>query len=153
MTADSGKLTRQERKSLFLGPLYRILGTPIVAGLGLANTAIIVRETGAEVFGLVSLIATMTLFFPFADLGIGATVLSASARLTGPTRDPDAANVIRRAYHVLFAVAGVLVVLALCVMALDGWAVLIGFSSGPQDRWAVTVAACIFAISRSEEHT
>jgi hypothetical protein len=32
-------------------------------------------------------------------------------------------------------------------MAVDGWAVLVGFSSGPDDRWAITVAACIFALT------
>ena len=74
-------------------------------------------------------------------------MLSASAQLSGPSRDPNAANVIRRAYHVLFAVAGVLVLVALCIMALDGWAALVGFSSGPDDRWAITVAACIFALT------
>jgi O-antigen/teichoic acid export membrane protein len=147
MTVDKGRLTPQERRALFRGPLYRILGAPVVAALGLVNTAIIVRETGAAVFGLVSLIATITLLFPFADLGIGATVLSASAQLSGPGRDPDAANVVRRSYHVLFAVAGVLVLVALCVMALDGWTALVGFSSGPDDRWAITVAACVFAIT------
>jgi O-antigen/teichoic acid export membrane protein len=147
MTVDQGRLTARERRALLYGPAYRVLGTPVVAALGLANTAIIVRETGAEVFGLVSLIATITLLFPFADFGIGDTVLTASAQLSGPNRDPDAANVVRRAYHVLFAVAGVLVLLALCVMALDGWAALVGFSSGPDDRWAITVAACIFAVS------
>jgi O-antigen/teichoic acid export membrane protein len=147
MTVDQDRLTAPERRALLYGPAYRVLGTPVVAALGLSNTAIIVRETGAEVFGLVSLIATITLLFPFADLGIGDTVLTASAQLSGPNRDPDAANVVRRAYHVLFAVAGVLVLLALCIMALDGWAALVGFSSGPDDRWAITVAACIFALS------
>jgi O-antigen/teichoic acid export membrane protein len=147
MTVDQGRLTPQERRALLYGPAYRVLGTPVVAALGLANTAIIVRETGAAVFGLVALIATIPLLFPFADLGIGATVLSASAQLSGPTQDPNAANVVRRAYHVLFAVAGVLVVIALSVMALDGWAALVGFSSGPDDRWAITVAACVFALT------
>ena len=147
MTVDQGRLTTQERRALLYGSAYRIIGTPVVAALGLANTAIIVRETGAAIFGLVSLVATITLLFPFADLGIGATVLSASARLSGPSRDPDAADVVRRSYHVLFAVAGVLVMIALGVMALDGWAALIGFSSGPDDRWAITVAACVFALT------
>ncbi|MBV8348003.1 MAG: hypothetical protein JOZ49_10855, partial [Mycolicibacterium sp.] len=147
MTVGQGRLAPEERRALLYGPIYRILGTPVVAALGLANTAIIVRETGAAVFGLVSLVATITLLFPFADLGIGATVLSASAQLTGPSRDPNAGDVVRRAYHVLFAVAGVLAVVALCVMALDGWAALVGFSSGPDDRWAITVAACLFALT------
>ena len=147
MTVDQGRLTTQERRALLYGSAYRIIGTPVVAALGLANTAIIVRETGAAIFGLVSLVATIPLLFPFADLGIGATVLSASARLSGPSRDPDAADVVRRSYHVLFAVAGVLVMIALGVMALDGWAALIGFSSGPYDRWAITAAACVFALT------
>jgi O-antigen/teichoic acid export membrane protein len=147
MTVDHGRLAPEERRALFYGPIYRIVGTPVVAALGLANTAIIVRETGAAVFGLVSLVATITLLFPFADLGIGATVLSASAQLSGPSRDPNAPDVVRRAYRVLFAVAGVLVLVALCVMALDGWAALVGFSSGPDDRWAITVAACVFALT------
>ncbi|TQR87249.1 oligosaccharide flippase family protein [Mycobacterium hodleri] len=147
MIANQGRLAPEERRALLLGPLYRILGTPAVALLGLANTAIIVRETGEALFGLVSLVATITLVFPFADLGIGATVLSASAMLAGGSRDQNAVDVIRRAYRVLFGVAGVLIVLALCVMAFDGWRVLVGFASGPDDRWAITVATCIFALT------
>jgi O-antigen/teichoic acid export membrane protein len=147
MTTDQGRLAPAERRALLYGPIYRIIGTPVIAALGLVNTAVIVRETGEAVFGLVSLVATVALLFPFTDLGIGATVLSASARLSGPTQDPNAANVIRRGYRVLFAVAGVVVVIALCIMALDGWGALVGFSSGPDDRWAITVAACVFALT------
>ena len=72
MTVDQGRLTPQERRALLYGPVYRIIGTPVVAALGLANTAIIVRETGAAVFGLVSLIATIRCFF--------RSLTSASAR-------------------------------------------------------------------------
>lgn len=129
-----------------LGPLYRILGTPVVALLGLVNTAIIVRETGEAVFGLVSLVATVTLLFPFADLGIGATTINAAAMLGGKDHD-EAVDIIRRAYRVLFMVAGVLIAIALSVMVLDGWRTVIGFASGPEDRWAITVAACIFALT------
>jgi O-antigen/teichoic acid export membrane protein len=143
----TGGLAPPERRALLAGSLYRILGTPVVAGLGLVNTSIIAHETGPAVFGLVALVATVALLFPFADLGIGATVLSASAQLAGPARHPDAVNVIRRAYHVLLAVAAALVALALVIMILDGWTVLVGFSSGPQDRWAITVAACLWAVS------
>jgi O-antigen/teichoic acid export membrane protein len=147
INSDQRRLAPSERRAVLYGPLYRILGTPVVALVGLVNTAIIVRETGEAVFGLVSLVATIPLLLPFADLGLGATVLSASSQLTGPSRDSNAANVIRRGYHVLFGVAGVLVLVALCVMALDGWVALVGFSSGPDDRWAITVAACIFALT------
>jgi O-antigen/teichoic acid export membrane protein len=147
MTADQSRLAPAERRAVLYGSLYRILGTPVVVAVGFLNTSIIVRETGEQVFGLVSLVATMSLLFPFADLGIGATVLSASSQLAGNDRNPRAANIIRRAYHVLSAVAGVLIVVALCIMVLDGWSVLIGLSSGPDDRWAITLAACLFAVT------
>ncbi|NGP05306.1 oligosaccharide flippase family protein [Rhodococcus sp. 14C212] len=141
------QLTPEERRALFRGTLYRILGTPVVAVLGLANTAVIAHETGAAVFGLVSLIATITLLVPFVDFGIGATVLSASATLRQHEGDSSAADVIRRAYRVLFVVAAAVVSGALVVMAFDGWTVLVGMSSGPTDRWAITLAVCVFALT------
>ncbi len=147
MTFEPGRLAPQERRALLAAPLYRIIGTPVIAALSLLNTAIIVREAGVAVFGLVSLVTTITLLFPFADLGIGATVLSASSQLHGPDRDANAANVIRRGYRVLFVVAGFIVAIALGIMTVDGWAVLVGFASGPQDRLAITVAACLFALT------
>src|SRR4051794_36469076 len=109
MTTNHGRLAPAERRALLYGPLYRILGTPVVALLGLANTALIVRETGEALFGLVTLVATITVVFPFADLGIGATVLSASAMLVGEGVDHNAVDVIRRGYRVLFGVSGVLI--------------------------------------------
>ena len=147
MKTNQGRLEPEESRALFHGLLYRILGTPVVALLGLANTAIVVRETGEAVYGLVSLVATITLLFPFADLGIGATVINASAMLAGGSRDQNAVDVIRRAYRVLFGVAAVLIAVALCVMALDDWSAVVGFASGPEDRWAITVAACVFALT------
>lgn len=147
MTEDPDRLSGSERRSAMLAPLYRILGTPVVALLGLANTAIIVRETGPAVFGLVALVATITLLFPFADLGIGATAMTAAAQLSVPAAQSRAADVIRRSYHVLFGVAAAIAIAALAVMAADKWAVLTGFSSSSDDRWAVTAAACVFALT------
>ena len=147
MSPRSRRLAPAEQRALFRGTAYRIIGTPVVGLLGLANTAIIVRETGADVFGLVSLVGTLTLLFPFFDLGIGATVLNASSALTGPNPEPTALDVIRRGYRVLGCVAAVIVVVALGVMAGDMWGLLIGITTGPADRWAVTAAAVLFALT------
>ncbi|GAA4471174.1 oligosaccharide flippase family protein [Rhodococcus olei] len=147
MTVESGRLAPEEQRALVRATVYRILGTPVVAVLGLVNTAVVVRETGEAVYGLVSLVATVTLLFPFADLGIGAVVLSASARLSGPNRDPAAVDVIRRAYRVLFGVAAGLGAVACVVMAMDGWGALVGMTTGPDDRWAITAAAVLFALT------
>lgn len=147
MTTDGSRLAPAERRAVLHSSLYRIVGTPVVIVVGFLNTSIVVRETGEQVFGLVSLVATMSLLFPFADFGIGATVLSASSQLGTIDQNLRAANVIRRGYHVLSAVAAALIVVALGVMALDGWSVLIGLSSGPDDRWAITLAVCLFALT------
>ena len=157
MSSRSRGLAPAEKRALVRGTAYRIIGTPVVGLLGLANTAIIVRETGADVFGLVSLVGTLTLLFPFVDLGIGATVLNASSALTGPSPvaplapdpnpEPTALDVIRRGYRVLGWVAAAIIIVALGVMAADKWGLLIGISSGPADRWAVTAAAVLFALT------
>ena len=147
MSDKQTRLSAQERRALLAAPVYRIVGMPVVALLGLANTAIIVRETGAATFGLVALVSTITLLVPFADLGIGATTLTAASELGDPERRSYAIDVIRRSYRVLAGVAAALIVIALIIMTVDGWAVLVGFSSGAQDRWAITVAACLWAVT------
>lgn len=140
-------LNHQERRAVLWGTIFRVVGTPVVALLGLLNTAIIVKQTGEGVFGVVSLIATMSLLFPFADLGIGAVVTNASSRAGKLADDNLAINTIRRAYRVLGMVAAGIMVAALAVMKLDWWGAAIGLTTGPQDRYVITIAACIFALS------
>ena len=87
MTTDQGHLAPEERRALLSVRSTASSARRSSRCWAWLNTAIIVRETGEAVFGLVSLVATITLLFPFADLGIGATVLSASAMLGGEHRD------------------------------------------------------------------
>jgi len=63
-----------------LATIFRGGRYPLVALVGPVNTAVIVRQTGEAVFGLVSLVTTLTLLLAFADLGIGAVVTSACSR-------------------------------------------------------------------------
>lgn len=143
---DSTGLGKAEQKSVLLGTLFRIVGTPAVALIGLANTALIVRQTGEAVFGLVSLVTTFSLLLPFADLGIGAVVTTACSRSSYLSRDRLAVNTIRRAVRVLGMVAAGIVGLALVLMATNSWAMLLGSSSGSADRYAITAATILFAL-------
>ncbi|MCZ8379274.1 hypothetical protein O6P37_10400 [Mycobacterium sp. CPCC 205372] len=138
-------LTSAERKSIVFGTAFRVVGTPLVALIGLANTAVIVRATGEAVFGLVSLVTTLSLLLPFADLGIGAVITTACSKAGGENRARAVATV-QKGFRVLSMVAGALVLVSLVVMATDSWAVLVGTSSGPADRFAITVAACLVAL-------
>ncbi|GGG27954.1 hypothetical protein GCM10007304_47260 [Rhodococcoides trifolii] len=140
-------LSKQEKGAVVWGTIFRIIGTPVVALLGLLNTAIIVKQTGSGVFGVVSLISTMSLLFPFADLGVGSVVTNA-ASAAGRLRDNVVAiATIQRAVRVLLQVSLGLIVLFLLAFVFDGWGTIIGVTTGPEDRYVVTAAACIFALT------
>jgi O-antigen/teichoic acid export membrane protein len=135
-----------ERRAIVLGTIFRVVGTPLVAVVGLINTAIIVRHTGEAVFGVVSLITTISLLIPFADLGIGAVVVSACSRPGRLTEDRAAVATVQRGLRRLTMVAAVLILTSLVVMATDSWRILIGTTTGPADRIAITIAVCLIAL-------
>jgi O-antigen/teichoic acid export membrane protein len=139
-------LAPAERKAIVQGTVFRVVGTPLVALVGLLNTALIVRQTGDAVFGLVSLVTTITLLLPFADLGIGAVVISACAQRGHIIDDPVAVATVQRGLRRLNLVAAVLIAISLLIMATDSWGFLLGSTAGPADRIAITVAACLIAL-------
>ena len=140
-------LNEQEQRAVVWGTIFRIIGTPVVALVGLLNTAIIVKQTGEAVFGVVALISTISLLFPFADLGIGAVVTSASSRAGRIADDRIAVATIQRAFRVLTLVSVGLLAVLVAVMAFDAWGTVIGLTTGPDDRWIITIAASIFALT------
>lgn len=135
-----------ERKAIVMGTAFRVAGTPLIALIGLANTALIVRQTGEAVFGVVSLVTTLTLLIPFADLGIGAVVTSACSRPGRLTEDREAVATVQRGLRTLVLVAAVLILICIAIMATDTWHLFIGTMTGPADRWAITSAACLIAL-------
>jgi O-antigen/teichoic acid export membrane protein len=135
-----------ERRAITLGTIFRVVGTPLVALVGLLNTGVIVRQTGEAVFGLVSLVTTLTLLLPFADLGIGAVVISACSRPGRLTDDGAAVATVQHGLRRLKLVAVVLILISLVIMATDSWGFLLGSTAGPADRIAITVAACLIAL-------
>ncbi|MCW2687523.1 MAG: hypothetical protein JWR37_2413 [Mycobacterium sp.] len=136
-----------ERRSIMLGTVFRVVGTPLVALVGLLNTAIIVRATGEAVFGLVSLVTTLSLLLPFADLGIGAVITNACSKVGSLRADGVAVATVQRGLRLLGTVAVGLIALSLVIMATDSWGWMLGSKSGPVDRIAITVAACLIALS------
>lgn len=145
--ADHVGLDATERKAVLLSTVFRIAGTPIVAVAGLISAGLVIRATGPTTYGVVALVATVGLLLPFADLGIGAVVTSAASRSRNPAKDPYALAVIKRAYRVLAMVSGGVAALAVIVMIFDGWGTLLGITTGPEDRLAVTLAVIVFAVT------
>ncbi|GAA2064466.1 lipopolysaccharide biosynthesis protein [Williamsia deligens] len=125
--------------------MFRILGTPIVALCGVVAAGIVIRATGAQTYGLVTLVSTIGLLLPFADLGIAAVAMNAVSTTRTPSTDLHVVDTVRAAFRSLVVVAVVITIAALAVMAADGWDVLIGLRSGDQDRWAITAGVIVFA--------
>ncbi|WP_072803508.1 lipopolysaccharide biosynthesis protein [Rhodococcoides yunnanense] len=146
--SDPGEgLDTSERKAILLSTAFRIAGTPVVAVAGLISAGLVIRATGPSTYGVVALVATVGLLLPFADLGIGAVVTSASSRSRHPASDAYALAVIRRAYRVLAGVSLAVALVAVVVMVLDGWGTLLGVTTGPEDRLVVTVAVALFGFT------
>jgi O-antigen/teichoic acid export membrane protein len=135
-----------ERRAIMLGTVLRVVGTPLIALVGLLNTAVIVRQTGEAVFGLVSLVTTLTLLLPFADLGIGAVVISACSRPGRLTDDREAVATVQHGLRRLNLVAVALILISLVIMATDSWGFLLGSTAGPADRIAITIAVCLIGL-------
>lgn len=135
-----------ERRAVVLGAAFRVVGTPVIALVGLVNTALIVRQTGEAVFGVVSLVSTLILLIPFADLGIGAVVTSACSRRGRLCDDPEAVATVQRGFRMLILVAAVLILTSVMVMAADAWHFIIGTRTGPDDALAITLATCLIAL-------
>ncbi|WP_299576165.1 hypothetical protein [uncultured Williamsia sp.] len=141
-------LDAAERRSLVLGVVIRAVGTPAVGLLGLLNTALVIHHTDARTFGVVSTVAAVALLFPFADLGVGAAVTTASAQWTdGAITRAHYLRVLRRAGSVLASVTVGIWTLATAAWAFDGWGLLFGDSISRSESTPLSIALAVFGLA------
>ena len=103
----------------------------------------VVEAVGAESYGYVALIGTVFLLLPFADLGVGASVVNAFA-----TQNRDVA------VSVLAACTRVLLLVAVCLTAVgcllginDVGIAALGVPDSPDSRLALILCVAVFAFS------
>lgn len=131
-------------KSDLLGSFaVRVLTLPLSAVFGLITTSIVVEAVGAESFGYVALIGTVFLLLPFADLGVGASVVNAFA-----TKDRDVAvSVLAACTRVLLVVAVCLAVTGCLLGANEVGTTALGVPDSHDSRLALTLCVAVFAFS------
>src|SRR5690242_14831906 len=78
---DSGDVIR------LLGLRAALLAVGFVASLG--YTRVVVADFGLATYGLVALIVSLPLLIPFADFGLGASLVNAAARTSAERRSAD----------------------------------------------------------------
>jgi O-antigen/teichoic acid export membrane protein len=96
--------------------LYASASRIIVMLIGFVATAlasrIVFEESGAGLFGLVMVVATLQAVMPFADLGLGAVVMNTVAKEN--LRAPALVDAqLGRVFRILLAVAGALAIITL----------------------------------------
>ncbi|MFC7493228.1 MULTISPECIES: lipopolysaccharide biosynthesis protein [unclassified Nocardioides] len=117
----------------------------MIAATGLLTAAAQVRYAGAQTYGLISVISTLSLLLPFADLGLGAAVTTAVADRRSEPAAMWATLRAARTRLTLVACSGVLVCAA---VSLSGqWERLLGAQLTTLGQMAAGLAVAAFFIS------
>lgn len=129
------------------GSGVRLAGIPVVAGVGLYNTSLIVGETGAVSYGIVNTIATLGALLPFADLGIGGSVTTAVAlrHQDGTRRGLRVQERVVAAYRALLLVAAALCAFSVAIGVLSLWDDILGQTFSPVEQSLISACLIIFA--------
>ncbi|MBE7191226.1 MAG: oligosaccharide flippase family protein [Gordonia polyisoprenivorans] len=137
-----------ERRSVVAGLGLRAVGAPVVALLGVVSTTIVVRHTDTQAFGVVSTIAAIALLLPFADLGIGAAVTTATTRWTdGAMSTSRFRQTLTRALSVLSVVTVVIWIAAGAAWATDAWAFLFDGAVDQTESAPLSIAVAVFGLA------
>lgn len=128
--------------------LFRLLGLLVSFFAGLMAIAVLSRQDGASAYASFALIASLLNLLPFADLGLGASVVNAVSdmRATRVTRETVRLHV-SRARDVLCAVGAAIAALSVAIFAFGGWPVLLGAAQYPGVSAAATVTMALLGLS------
>jgi len=130
--------------------LARFIVLPVTAVAAAITTYLVVSYAGADAYGYVSLISTLFLLLPFADLGVGAAIATATARRGESSYlAHQAENLVTRAFRVLILSGAVILVGASVIALLGLWPNLLGIpaSLGAGANWVVVLVLIPFAVS------
>lgn len=131
------------------GAAAKIVTLPITAFATLGSSALIISATDSVTFGIVSLLGSLFLLIPFADLGLGASIVNAVAVNGRRSKEDSALFVIRKAVSLLFVSAIIVMSIALILSISGLWRVILNLDSefNWTADWAPTLALLPFALS------
>ncbi|MGR6743383.1 hypothetical protein ACU6RU_15220 [Microbacterium sp. F1-18] len=123
----------------------RLFTLPFTAAASVASSALIVRHTGVEPFGYITLVAQLTMLLPFADLGLGTALTRRVAQAAAGQVDMDSVRLLaRRAILILLCLGGVLSALAIVAASFGVWSRL--FSVPPDLAHSFDIATCVVLV-------
>lgn len=136
------------RHSVVRGGVARLVTLPVTAIAAFASAAVTVREVGVSAYGYVTLVAMLGALIPFADLGLGAAIQSATAVAKDRSSDPQMERVLISSFRLLVASGVVVAVSAFVVAGTVGWSGPLGVPKGaPFDTdLVVPIVLSFFAV-------
>lgn len=128
----------------------RMLTLPVTATATVITTYLLVKELGLESYAYVVLVGSLFQLVPFADLGLGAAVVNASAKRWESREHAAAALATANiAFKTLWISATVLISASVIIGVIGAWPSLLGLPNNLADssEWAITVVLLPFALS------
>ena len=140
---------RHARHPVVKGGIARVVTLPVTALAAFATTAITLHAVGATAYGYVALVATLAALIPFADLGLGAAIQSATAIAESPSADSHLERVLLSAFRLLVLSGVVVTSCGLLVAKTVGWSNILGVPENglPRTNVVVPVVLGLFAAS------
>lgn len=137
-------------RTLGISAIARVLTLPFTAAATVVTTYLLVKELGIEPYAYVVLVGALFQLIPFADLGMGAAVVNASARrLESREQSALALATAGAAFRVLTLSAAVIILTVFFIGHLGAWPSLLGLpeSLAASSNWAIGVVILPFALS------
>lgn len=112
------------------------------AVLGIVTTRLVIETYGPSAYVQYALLVGLTALIPFSDLGLSAAVMNAVGGSSDPARDEHVRRVLTTNVRVLTASAGVMLIVALVLGALDVWPTILGAALDPSTG-SLAATACL----------
>ncbi|MFC0449803.1 lipopolysaccharide biosynthesis protein [Rhodococcus jostii] len=123
----------------------RFLVLPVSGLAVILTTRIITTNYSVENYAIFTLVASLPFLLPLSDLGIGAAVTNAAAKL--PQDAIAFALILRKCRRVLWSVASLGSVAAVVVQLGLGWTAVLNLPDSSAIGWSVAVAIAIYCLS------
>lgn len=126
----------------------RLLTLPLTVVCGLTSTFIVIRDADLKTFALVSVVWSLALLLPFADLGTGAAVTNSLANKVSDRSDRPW-TIFCASTRVLARAGLAILIIGFALAALGLWGPLLGAqgATSPALGLAAATSLAIFAVS------
>lgn len=123
----------------------RAITLPMQAAASLLVAGILIREYGAHAYAQYALVVSLAAVLPFADLGIGAAIVNATADMSSQDKRIRAILVIRSALRALVLIALISIAVSSLITFTFGWAPILGDTFETDGNMAILFCISLFA--------